>query len=81
MLQSVDSAQMPCKSKYQIRVVNYERLSSCATAEGARFQINILLIIAGSWLSTSGIATATAGIVLNNSNSEWKCINSNSIQI
>ena len=81
MLQSVDSAQMPCKSKYQIRVVNYERLSSCATAEGARFQINILLIIAGAWLSTSGIATATAGIVLNNSNSEWKCINSNSIQI
>ena len=27
MLQSVDSAQMPCKSKYQIGVVNYERLA------------------------------------------------------
>ena len=27
MLQHVDSAQMPCKSKYQIRVVNYERLA------------------------------------------------------
>ena len=27
MLQSVDSAQMPCKSKYQIRVVNYERMA------------------------------------------------------
>ena len=49
-------------------------LSSCALAEGARFQIYILLNIVAFMLSTSGIVTTTADIVLNNSNTKFKCI-------
>ena len=73
-----------CPAKANIRLESSTMnawLSSCALAEGARFRINILLIIAASWLSTSGSVTTTAGTVLNNCNSKLKSIYSNSIQI
>ena len=66
-----------CPAKANIRLESSTMnawLSSCAPAEGARFQINILLNIVAFMLSTSGIVTTTAEIVLNNSNSKLKCI-------
>ena len=73
-----------CPAKANIRLESSTInawLSSCAPAEGARFQINILLIIAAFMLSNSGIATTTAGIVLNTSNSKWEYISLMPFQI